>query len=216
MVAEIQRSQGLGKALRKLLLAKTPEDRAIYEMARRVVNQVKALPDVPTPKSLDAPSGAATESGKVYRSEDGTPTSTRHSTMTFDGNQHTAANPSTTPADPSTSVSQPATYDPGLPVISAERSSPDVNEIIHLTIVDHATDEELDMIASPEDTLVAVTARYASILMRPHYNMTFSFKDGEKIPLYALGSHRFQAYSSDDVHCAQTLRTVSPDKPLLA
>ncbi|KAK1058422.1 hypothetical protein LTR74_013391 [Friedmanniomyces endolithicus] len=110
--------------------------------------------------------------------------------------------------DPSISVSGLDTHDTILAMISAERLSPHINEAIHLTIVDHATDEELDMIASPEDTLVAVTARYASILMRPHYNMTFSFEDGEKIPLYALGSHRFQAYSSDDVHCAQTLRTL--------
>ncbi|KAK0807515.1 hypothetical protein LTR91_026225 [Friedmanniomyces endolithicus] len=110
--------------------------------------------------------------------------------------------------DPSISVSKLDTHDPNLAVIIAERLSPRINEAIHLTIVDHATDEELDMIASPEDTLVAVTARYASILMRPHYNMTFSFEDGEKIPLYSLGSHRFQAYSNHDVHCAQTLRTL--------
>ncbi|KAK0346038.1 hypothetical protein LTR59_007310 [Friedmanniomyces endolithicus] len=82
--------------------------------------------------------------------------------------------------DPSISVSKLDTHDPNLAVIIAERLSPRINEAIHLTIVDHATDEELDMIASPEDTLVAVTARYASILMRPHYNMTFSFEDGRR------------------------------------
>ncbi|KAK1073949.1 hypothetical protein LTR12_006408 [Friedmanniomyces endolithicus] len=206
-VAAVQRAEGLEKALQDLSLTQTPEDSVIYDIARRVVNQVNALSYVPVPNSLDAPSGAMTESGKVYRSEDGTPTPTPHLTTTFDGNQHTAAGPSTTPASPYTSVSTPATYDPNLPVASTKRPGSPNNEAIHITIVDHATDEKQDMVAFPEDTFVTVTQRYTSMVGRTYHNMTFSFEDGDEIPLYALGCNRFQAERiGEDADCALTFR----------
>ncbi|KAK5138732.1 hypothetical protein LTR32_007768, partial [Rachicladosporium monterosium] len=204
MVADIQRSRGLEKALQKLSLTEAPEDRAVYDMARLVVHKIKALSDVPAPKSL-----VTTESVTVYSNEDATPDPSVRSTTTFSGTQNSAARPSSAPADPFVPVSKSDTCDPDLPVAGAKRSSPPLDEAIHITIIDHAMGEKQDMVAYPEDTFVTVTQRYTSMVGRAYHNMSFSFEDGNKIPLYALGCDRFQAERvCEDADCALSLRAL--------
>ncbi|KAK1078393.1 hypothetical protein LTR33_007273 [Friedmanniomyces endolithicus] len=204
MVADIQRSRGLEKALQKLSLTEAPEDRAVYDMARLVVHKIKALSDVPAPKSL-----VTTESVTVYSNEDATPDPSVRSTTTFSGTQNSAARPSSAPADPFVPVSKSDTCDPDLPVAGAKRSSPPLDEAIHITIIDHAMGEKQDMVAYPEDTFVTVTQRYTSMVGRAYHNMSFSFEDGNKIPVYALGCDRFQAERvCEDADCALSLRAL--------
>ncbi|KAK1809148.1 hypothetical protein LTR12_016480 [Friedmanniomyces endolithicus] len=204
MVADIQRSRGLEKALQKLSLTEAPEDRAVYDMARLVVHKIKALSDVPAPKSL-----VTTESVTVYSNEDATPDPSVRSTTTFSGTQNSAARPSSAPADPFVPVSKSDTCDPDLPVAGAKRSSPPLDEAIHITIIDHAMGEKQDMVAYPEDTFVTVTQRYTSMVGRAYHNMSSSFEDDNKIPLYALGCDRFQAERvCEDADCALSLRAL--------